>query len=91
MKLWPDRRAVSTVVRIAASLLKAHRARNPFVTFRLITDVVRYRERKLLMQPHDQIAGSPAHHAVDGGDWTLLYDANENSLVPGVELRGRTR
>ena len=29
-----------------------------------IDGVVRHREPKLVMQPHDQIAGPPAHHAV---------------------------
>src|SRR5262249_20189881 len=51
-----------------------------------IDRIVRHRESELLMQPHDQIARPPAHHAMDRRDRTLLYDSGEKGLVPGVEL-----
>jgi hypothetical protein len=43
-------------------------------------------EPELLIQPHDQIARSPAHHAMDRRDRTFLHDAGEKGLVHGVEL-----
>src|SRR5262249_2058369 len=52
-----------------------------------IDRIVRYREPELLMQPHDQIARPPAHHAMDRSDRALLYDSGEKGLVHGVELR----
>src|SRR5262249_47616018 len=51
-----------------------------------IDRIVRYREPELLMQPHDQIARPPAHHAMDRSDWALLYDAGEKGLMNSVEL-----
>ena len=38
------------------------------------------------MQPHDQIARPPAHHAMDRRDRTLFHDSSEKGLVHGVEL-----
>src|SRR5262245_46337166 len=38
------------------------------------------------MQPHDQIARPPAHHAMDRSDWALLYEAGEKGLMNSVEL-----
>src|SRR5262249_37964007 len=51
-----------------------------------IDRIVRYREPELLIQPHDQIARPPAHHAMHRRDRTLLYDSGEKGLVPGVAL-----
>ena len=51
-----------------------------------IDGVVRHREPELLMQPHDQIAGPPAHHAVDRRDRALVYDPAEKGFVHVVEL-----
>src|SRR5437868_13479508 len=51
-----------------------------------IDRIVRYREPELLMQPHDQIARPPAHHAMDRSDRALLYDAGEKGLMNSVEL-----
>src|SRR5262249_35045269 len=56
-----------------------------------IDRIVRHRESKLLIQPHDQIARPPAHHAMDRRDRTLLYDSGEKGLVPGVELGRHSR
>src|SRR5262245_1388769 len=53
--------------------------------------IVRYREPELLMQPHDEIARPPAHHAMDRRDRTLIYDSGEKGLVPGVELGRHSR
>jgi hypothetical protein len=33
------------------------------------------------MQPHDQIARPPAHHAMDRSDRALLYDSGEKGLM----------
>src|SRR5437016_9038996 len=49
-----------------------------------IDRIVRYREPELLMQPHDQIARPPAHHAMDRSDRALLYDAGEKGLMNSV-------
>ena len=54
-----------------------------------IDRIVRHREPKLLMQPHDQIARPPAHHAMDRSDRALLYDPGEKGLMNGVELGWR--
>src|SRR5207302_2679507 len=51
-----------------------------------IDRVVRYRERILLVEPHDQIARPPANHTVDSRDRTLLYDPSEKGPVRIVEL-----
>src|SRR6516164_1912073 len=51
-----------------------------------IDRIVRHREPELLIQPHDQIARPPAHHAMDRSDWALLYDAGEKGLMTNVEL-----
>src|SRR5262249_861058 len=51
-----------------------------------IDRIVRYREPELLMQPHDQIARPPAHHAMDRRYRTLLYDSGEKGLMNSVEL-----
>ena len=48
--------------------------------------VIRHREPELLIQPHDQIARPPAHHAMDRSDRTLLYDSGEKGLMDSVEL-----
>src|SRR6266576_187371 len=56
-----------------------------------IDHVVRHRESELLIQPHDEIARPPAHHAMDRRDRTLLYDSGEKGLVPGVELGRHSR
>src|SRR5260221_10268456 len=52
-----------------------------------IDRIVRYREPELLMQPHDQIARPPAHHAMDRSDRALLYDAGEKGLMRSEERR----
>src|SRR5262249_40052709 len=54
-----------------------------------IDRIVRHREPELLMQPHNQIARPPAHHAMDRSDRALLYDPGEKGLMYSVEL-GRT-
>jgi len=51
-----------------------------------IDGIVRHRKSELLIQPHDQMARSPAHHAMDRRDRTLLYDSGEKGPVQGVEL-----
>src|SRR5262249_19525768 len=51
-----------------------------------IDRIVRYREPEPLMQPHDQIARPPAHHAMDRSDRALLYDAGKKGLMYSVEL-----
>ncbi len=56
-----------------------------------IDRIVRYREPKLLMQPHDQIACPPAHHAVDRGNWALFHDSGEKGPVLLVELGRHAR
>src|SRR5947208_13720843 len=56
-----------------------------------IDRIVRYRQPELLIQPHDEIARPPAHHAMDRRDRTLLYDSGEKGLVPGVELGRHSR
>src|SRR5262249_1891769 len=56
-----------------------------------IDRVVRHRESELLIQPRDEIARPPAHHAMARRDRTLLYDAGEKGLVPGVELGRHSR
>src|SRR3974390_3285236 len=53
--------------------------------------IVGNREAELLVQAHDQIAGPPAYHAVDGGDRSLIYDACQKCLVLVVELTGGAR
>src|ERR1700756_5728612 len=49
-----------------------------------IDRIVQYREPELLIQPHDQIARPPAHHAMDRSDRALLYDAGEKGLMNSV-------
>ena len=44
-----------------------------------------------IMQPHDQIAGPPAHHAVGRRDWALVHDSAEKGFVHVVELGRRAR
>src|SRR5262245_5806704 len=56
-----------------------------------IDRIVRDREPKLLIEPHDQIARPPAHHAMDRRDWPLLHDAGKEGLMPGVELGRHSR
>src|SRR4030095_9190937 len=56
-----------------------------------IDRIVRDCEPELLIQPHDEIARPPAHHAMDHRDRTLLYDSGEKGLVPGVELGRNSR
>src|SRR2546425_12019835 len=56
-----------------------------------IDRIVRHRESELLIQPHDEIARPPAHHAMDRRDRTLLYESGEKGLVPGVELARHSR
>src|SRR5262249_39586983 len=56
-----------------------------------IDRIVRHRKSELLIQPRDEIARPPAHHAMDRRDRTLLYDAGEKGLVPGVELGRHSR
>src|SRR5262249_2225049 len=51
-----------------------------------IDRIVRHWEPELLMQPHDQIARPPAHHAMDRRYRALLYDAGEKGLMYRVEL-----
>src|SRR5258708_40246564 len=48
--------------------------------------IVRSRDPELLMQPHDQTARPPAHHAMDRSDRALLYDAGEKGRMNSVEL-----
>ena len=55
-----------------------------------IDRVVRHREPKLLVQPHDQIARPPAHHAVDRRDRAFFHDAGKKSPVRSVELGRHT-
>src|SRR5436190_17823262 len=56
-----------------------------------IDGVVRHRERKLLVEPHDEIARTPANYAVDRRDRTLLHDPGEKGPVPVVELGRHAR
>jgi len=43
-------------------------------------DLVRDSSVELPMHSHVQSAGSPAHNAVDGWDWTCVYKANGDIL-----------
>ena len=54
-----------------------------------IDGVVRHREPELVMQPHDQIAGPPAHHAVDRRDRAFVHEPAEKGFVRVVELGRR--
>src|SRR5207253_11330440 len=56
-----------------------------------IDRVVRYGERILLVEPHDQIARPPANHTVDSRDRTLLYDPSEKGPGRIVELGRHAR
>ena len=56
-----------------------------------IDRVVRHREPKLLVEPHDQIARPPANHAVDRRDRPLLHDPSEKGPVRIVELGRHAR
>ena len=42
------------------------------------------------MQPHDQVTGPPAHHAMDGRDRAFVHDPRQKRPVHLVELRRRT-
>src|SRR3974390_1152951 len=53
--------------------------------------IVENREAELLVRANDQIPGPPAYHAVDGGDWSLIYDACQKCLLLVVELTGGAR
>jgi hypothetical protein len=53
--------------------------------------VVGNREAELLVQSHDQIAGTPAHHAMDRRNRALVHDPSKKSLVPVVELGRHAR
>ena len=56
-----------------------------------IDRIVRHRQRKLLIEPHDQIARPPANHAVDRRDRPLLHDPGEKSPVRIIELGRHAR
>ncbi len=43
------------------------------------------------MQPHDQVTGAPAHHAMYGRDRPFVYDPRQKCPMRLVELRRRTR
>jgi len=53
--------------------------------------IVRNRDAKLLVDAHDQIAGPPAHDAIDRRDWPFLHATNKKRLVLLGEFAGRTR
>jgi hypothetical protein len=42
------------------------------------------------MQPHDQVTGPPAHHAIDGRARPFVHDPRQKRPVLRVELRRRT-
>jgi len=56
-----------------------------------VDGVVRHREPELLMQPHDQIAGSPAHDPVDRRDRSLFHNPGEKGPVLVIELGRHAR
>jgi hypothetical protein len=60
--------------------------REPQILKRTIDGVVRHREPKVLVQPHDQIAGPPPHHAVDRRNGAFLHDPTQKSPVRCIEL-----
>ena len=43
--------------------------------------IVRDRDAKLLVEPHDEIAGPPAHDAIDRWDRAFLHQAGEKRLM----------
>jgi hypothetical protein len=53
--------------------------------------IVRDRDAKLLVQPHDQIAGPPAHNAIDRRDRACLHEAGEKRLMLVGQLAWRAR
>jgi hypothetical protein len=53
--------------------------------------IVRNRDAKLLVDAHDQIAGPPAHDAIDRRDRPFLHETNKKRLVLLGEFAGRTR
>src|SRR5271155_1007009 len=55
-----------------------------------IDRIVRHRDAELLMQPHDQIAGSPAHHAMDGRDRAFIYNPRQKGPVLSIKLGWRS-
>ena len=46
---------------------------------------------KLLVEPHDQIAGPPADDPIDRQDRAVLYKASEECLVFACQLARRAR
>ena len=56
-----------------------------------IDGVIRDRDAELLVQPHDQIAGPPPHHAVDRRDRAFLHEPGEERPVYGIELGRNAR
>src|SRR5580692_4645807 len=57
----------------------------------MVDGVVRNREPKLLVQPHDQIARPPAHHAVDCWDRTLFHEPGQKRPVLLAQLGWHAR
>ena len=51
----------------------------PSVLQGALDSVVRYRESKLLVQPHDEVARAPAHHTIDRRDRSLTDDPGQLS------------
>src|SRR6266545_3683537 len=53
--------------------------------------IVGDRDAKLLVEPHDQIAGPPAHNTMDRWDRALFHTAGEKCLVCVRQLARRAR
>src|SRR5262249_58329210 len=56
-----------------------------------IDGVIRYRDAELLVQPHDQIAGPPPHHAMDRRDRAFLRNPTEECPVRSIALGRNSR
>jgi hypothetical protein len=48
--------------------------------------IVRYRDAELLVEPHDQIAGTPAYDAVHCRYRAFFHDASQKGFVCLIEL-----
>ena len=52
---------------------------------------IRYRQTELSVQLLDQVAGPPAHHAINRRDRPLVDETSEKLFVLGVEFARRSR
>ena len=51
---------------------------------------IRYRQTELSVQLLDQVAGPPAHHAINRRDRSLVGETSEKLFVLGAELARRS-